>query len=182
MPMPLRAWPQARRPAAARRQPSSPAVRRARPRRRRAPASQRAGACPAESVAWRSFLLLPAHGDRSGLAILEVGDPFGYGCVAARLQQQVAAVEVERACAVVEIEVVQDSQIEHRGAVAGIERDRLLVSLACLRELARLAIRDAELVPVDRLTRAELDRSLERAYRLGQLAGLALDQTDVGVR
>ncbi len=47
-------------------------------------------------------------------------------------------------------------RLSDRGGVARVERDRPLVGFARLGELALLAVGDAELVPVDRLARAEL--------------------------
>src|SRR5829696_5871789 len=83
-----------------------------------------------------SFLLLPADGDRCRLAVLELGDPFGYGCVVGWRQQQEAAVQLEGAGAVAEVEVVQDPEVQDRGRIDRIERDRLLVGVARLGELA----------------------------------------------
>src|ERR1019366_6544500 len=115
---------------------------------------------------WASWLLLAAHRDRRRLAVLEIGNPFGYCGVTIRRQGEIAAVLLERMRRVAEIEVVEDAEVQRRGGVARIQRDRLLVGVARVRELALLAIGDAELVPVDRLSRAEAERLLELLRRV----------------
>src|SRR5450432_2926011 len=158
------------------------------PRRAFAPARARRARTRRPRPAWskridrRSWLLLAAHGDRPRLAVLEIGDPFGYRRVAVRRQREVAAVLLERPLGVAEIEVVEDAEVEGRCRIAGVERDRALVGVARLRELALLAVSDAELVEVDRLARVEARRLLELGLGLVELAGLAIDHAEVGMR
>ena len=77
---------------------------------------------------------------------------------------------------------MEDPEVEHRGRIRRIERERLLVGVAGLFELARQAVGDPELVPVDRLARAQPGRLLERGHRLGQAAGAPVDHPERGMR
>ena len=117
------------------------------------PSARRAGA-GAEAAA-------PAAGLRfltSATHFVTTGSP-------RRRQREVARVQLQRARAVAQVQVVQHAEVQHRGGVVRVDRQRVVVGVARLRELAALAIREAQLVPGDGQAGRERGGLLELARR-----------------
>src|SRR5882724_6194955 len=115
-------------------------------------------------------------------ALLQIGDPFGYGPRLSGRQLAVALVVLHRLCRVLQEQIVQNSDVEMGMGAVRIELEGPGVIAARLVEPALASRHHAELVVVDGAVGIEADRLLQRFDGLLRAPGAGVENAEVRAR